>query len=138
MLQVLRRSKFDFDLAVSTVDANRMALTVQPMYGILLCSSEVGPTAFAEIASRLKDRNPKAVAFICHDFKSLGPLDESMQSLLKSDSNALAAGVLYRPITKSSFERLLVGNPDTRIQYPTCGMLKDDLLEIIRKKQGGL
>ncbi|CAE7663064.1 unnamed protein product [Symbiodinium pilosum] len=136
--EVLRRSKFDFDLAVSTMDATRMALTVQPAYGILLCSSEVGPTIFSEIASRLRERNSKALAFICHDVKSLGPLDESMQMLLKSDSNPLASGVLYRPITKSSFEHVLVGNPDAGIQYPTCGMVKEDLLELIRKKLGGL
>ena len=134
---MLRRSRFDFDLAVTTADAMRMVLTLQPMYGLLLCSSEVGPTTFSEIASRLKERNPKALAFICHDMKCLGPLDDSMQALLKSDS-PLAAGVLYRPITKSSFERVLVGNPDARIQYPTCGMVKEDLLQIIRKKQGGL
>ena len=136
--EVLKRAHFDFDLAVSTVDAMRMALTVQPAYGILLCSSEVGPTAFSELASRLRERNPKALGFICHDMKCLGPLDDSMQMLLKSDSNPLASGVLFRPITKSSFERVLVGNPDTRINYPTCGMVKEDLLQIIRKKLGAI
>ncbi|CAE7467805.1 nifk [Symbiodinium sp. CCMP2456] len=81
--EVLKRAHFDFDLAVSTVDAMRMALTVQPAYGILLCSSEVGPTAFSELASRLRERNPKSLGFICHDMKCLGPLDDSMQMLLK-------------------------------------------------------
>eukprot|EP00439_Symbiodinium_sp_Y106_P070776 s2658_g12.t1 len=81
--EVLKRAHFDFDLAVTTVDAMRMALTVQPAYGILLCSSEVGPTAFSELASRLRERNPKSLGFICHDMKCLGPLDDSMQMLLK-------------------------------------------------------
>jgi len=134
--EVLRRARFDFDLAITTVDATRMALSAQPSYGILLCSSEVGPTVFSEIASRLKERNPKALALICHDQKCLGPLDESMQTLLKADA-PVAADVLYRPLTKSSFERALVGNPDTRVNFPTCGMVKEDLLELIRKKLGG-
>ncbi|CAE8611076.1 unnamed protein product, partial [Polarella glacialis] len=76
--EVLKRSGFQFDLAMSQGDAMRMAASAEPPYGILLCSSEAGAGQFSEVFSRVRERSPEAISFIGHDVKSLGPLDGPM------------------------------------------------------------
>eukprot|EP00930_Biecheleria_cincta_P003181 TRINITY_DN104116_c0_g1_i1.p1 TRINITY_DN104116_c0_g1~~TRINITY_DN104116_c0_g1_i1.p1 ORF type:complete len:696 (-),score=116.01 TRINITY_DN104116_c0_g1_i1:164-2251(-) len=130
--KVLKQTGFDYDLAISSAEAMRLAAGAQPPYGILLCSSEVGSGVFSDVSSRLKDRNHKAVSFICHDLKALGPLQDDMQQLtLQKD---LVTGVLRRPLTKSSLEGALVCNDDVRTQWPTCGMVKQNVVELIQRK----
>jgi len=133
--EVLRRTGFDFDLAINAGDALRHAAIAQPAYGIFLCSSEVAAGHFAEVTTRIRERNQKALNFICHDVKTLGPLEESNQTLqVLVDQKDLVAGVLRRPLTKSSLEGALVGNDDVRIHYPTCGVTKEALIDIVKKK----
>lgn len=134
--KVLKQTDFDFDLAVSSADAMRLAAGAKPPYGILLCSSEVGAGVFSDVSTRLKDRNHKAVSFICHDLKALGPLPDDMQQLTLQKN--LVAGVLRRPLTKSSLQGALVCNEDVRTQWPTCGMVSKDVVDLIQRKLSSL
>jgi len=133
--EVLKRAGYDFEFAITSSDALRLASCAQPAYGILLCSSQVNPTAITELTSRMRQRNPKVLAFLCHDGKQLGDLDEATQNLIDQQQ---VAGVIYRPITRSALQRALRGHPEAGIQYPTCGMVKEDIVDLLRRKLGSL
>eukprot|EP00928_Gymnodinium_smaydae_P080079 TRINITY_DN6386_c2_g2_i1.p1 TRINITY_DN6386_c2_g2~~TRINITY_DN6386_c2_g2_i1.p1 ORF type:complete len:370 (+),score=89.64 TRINITY_DN6386_c2_g2_i1:113-1222(+) len=126
---VLKRAGFEFDLALSTSDARRMAVTAEPAYGMLLASSEVGSGAFCDISDRLRHRCKEAACFLCHDEKSLGTLDPSLQAL-----GDVVQGIFTRPLSKSSLEKMLRPMPACRVNYPKCGMTKGSLVELIRGK----
>ncbi|CAJ1353491.1 unnamed protein product, partial [Effrenium voratum] len=130
--EVLKRAGYSFELAVTTTDALRLSACANPPYGVLLCSSQVSAGAYSELALRMRQRNPQLLAFICHDGKALGELDDALQSVVREKE--LAQGVIYRPITKSSFLRSLRGHPEAGVHYPTCGVVKEDLVELLKKK----
>jgi len=130
----LRRAGFSYDLAVSLMDARRMAADAEPPYGMLIASSEVGSAPFSELAARCKMRCPKALSFICHNGKELGELDESMRSLVNKKD--LCAGVFQRPLTKSRVERALVSEEAVRVKYPECGLSKETLVQLLQRRLG--
>lgn len=133
--EVVRRMGFEFDLALSISDAVRMIGAVNPVYGILLASSEIGASNFGDLSSRMRNRNPKAASFICHSTKMNGILDESLFALV---GGSLAAGVLERPLTKSSFERAIEGREVAKTAYPVCGMVKGALVDFVAGKLAAL
>lgn len=133
--EVLKRGGYDYELAITSSDAMRLASCAQSPYGLLLCSSQVPASAITELTSRMRQRNPKVLAFLCHDAKQLGGLDEATQNLIDQQQ---VAGVIYRPITRSALQRALRGHPEANVQYPTCGMVKEDIVDLLKLKLGSL
>eukprot|EP00913_Durusdinium_trenchii_P030479 g28550.t1 len=116
--EVLKRAGYNYELAINGSDALRLASCAQPPYGLLLCSSQVGATAFTELAARMRQRNKKLLAFVCHDAKQLGDFDDAMQNLIRDPEQV--AGVIFRPITRTSLQSALRGHPKANVKYPTC------------------
>ncbi|CAK9001950.1 Protein yippee-like 5, partial [Durusdinium trenchii] len=130
--EVLKRAGYNYELAINGSDALRLASCAQPPYGLLLCSSQVGATAFTELAARMRQRNKKLLAFVCHDAKQLGDFDDAMQNLIRDPEQV--AGVIFRPITRTSLQSALRGHPEANVKYPTCGMVKEDIVDLIKRK----
>jgi hypothetical protein len=130
--QMLKQANLDFTLALSVSEGSRMASVGEPAYRILLCSSSVGAVAFADIASRIRQRSPDGVCFVCHDGKVLGELDQQFRDL-----GSLVHCVFQRPLSKSSFDKALRPLPSTRVNYPKCGMTKASIVEMVQRKLTG-
>merc|ERR1712014_47456 len=130
--EVLKRCGLEFDLALSVIDARRMAAIAEPPYGIFLGSSQVGAGAFVDVATRLRQRNEEAVSFICHEAKVVGELPSELRTL--ADKGDLVRGVFQRPLSKSSLEKALWPIQSVKTDYPKCGMTKAALVELIKRK----
>merc|ERR1712187_360168 len=136
--EVLKQAGLEFDLALSVVDARRMAAIAEPPYGIFLGSSQVGASAFVDIATRIRQRNEGAVSFVCHEAKVGGEVKElSPEFSALRDKGELVRGVFQRPLSKSSFEKALWPIQSVKTKYPKCGMTKEALVELIRRKMSG-
>jgi len=129
---VLKKAKYDWDLTLSLTEARRLASITEPAYGLFLCSSEVGALSFTEVATRVRQRNPKALCYICHDRKGIGDLDEQLRML--AEKGDIIAGIFERPLSKSRLDKAFLGIECVRVKYPQCGMGRDGLVELIKSK----
>merc|ERR1711879_87226 len=129
---VLKRAQFDWDLTLSITDARRLAAITEPAYGLFLCSSEVGALAFTEVASRIRQRSPKALCYVCHDRKCLGEVDEQFRML--AEKGDTVAGIFERPLSKSRLDKAFLGIQSVRVKYPQTGMGREALVQLIKGK----
>mmetsp|Transcript_119272 Transcript_119272/g.337384 ORF Transcript_119272/g.337384 Transcript_119272/m.337384 type:complete len:694 (-) Transcript_119272:126-2207(-) len=134
--EVLKRLRFQFDLCLNAADGMRLAGNAEPPYGIFLCTSEAGPGALVDIASRIRQRSSKAISFICHDSRVHGELGQQFQSIVLQKD--LVQGVFERPLTKSALDKVLWPRESVRINYPKCGMTKKSLLGFISRRLSGV
>jgi len=128
---VLRQMHFEYDLALSIVEARRLAAEADPPYAVLVCSSEVGSMACADLIQLVRQRRSEALAVVCHDGKRIGQMEESFRSM------ADITGVIDRPLTKSNLERTLGNGEAVKVKYATCGMTAKALVALLENKMGG-
>jgi len=126
--EVMKHSGFSYDLALNATEGRRMAAMMEPPYGILVASTEIGAGELGVIVNQIARRCQRPVSFMIHDGKAHGPLTTELRQL--SEQKELWEAVIHRPLTKSYFQKVTATKEDLKMNYPEAGVTKEVLVRL--------
>lgn len=133
---ILSRSGFKYEVALSAQDAQRMISAAEPAYGAVIANTAAGAAEVTVAFRQAQKRNKDVLNFLVHCWKSQGEPTEEIRRLAGDSLQCTA--VFTRPLTKSALEKELAKHPVASLNYQEAGMSKEGFIALLDEKRKAL